>query len=281
MINNHQFITYEDIDYWKSYSNDEIKKRMEDPIINIHKLSRLPKGDMDKLLMEFREEGFTKYIRCGNWRSGYTKVLNFDGKMKKMKTYKCAFRYKNKWNQKSRPITYRIILNDNLEIIWIGFLFKNLDKRIYDLPDYMIKDNYFISYNNKIYLFYYEHKTLNLLPSLFSTDYFFDMENIINNDRLIIELNKREFQDNEEGIISIDLKEYFERGFFYKGPRWNWKWHEKYYPKDITRLIKFTTKDNCFFLEIENITYPFRGWCLFDLKSKNIVEAKKGIYGEK
>jgi hypothetical protein len=80
------------------------------------------------------------------------------------------------------------------------------------------------------------------------------------------------FKEQKMGVI-ISIAEYFEKGFFYKGIKWN-KNYEYMYPKDITILVNIQARENLFYIEIENITYPYYGYMLLDLCEFRIMRQK-------
>jgi hypothetical protein len=132
---------------------------------------------------------------------------------------------------------------------------------------------YFISVDDNIYEIEYEHKFLRFVPTKCDkTEYFNDSEEEISDNIVKI------YSENNVGV-TIGLKEYFEKGFFYKGPKWNRYWHDFLYPHDITMLIAISAQDGLFHIEIENITYPHRGYVLLDLRELRIIEAKNGNDG--
>jgi len=290
MIHIHQFVTESDVNYYKSMTNDAIKKKLKinevldsvnagnDPDeeleqIDLRKLYGLPDGDIDVLLQQFREDNFTQYCRRKDWELSYIKVLNNDGTINDYHTWTASFRYANKWNQESDSQKYRIIVDDNNKILWIG---------VYN------KDDYFISVGKNIYSFSYEHKDISMFPNISDKDEYFSDEAMELNDGLIIKYRENlgtlrfsgSFDDvkaifSEERIgARISIDEYFEKGFFYKGLKWN-KSYDFLYPRNITILLSIQARNNLFCIELENITYPFHGYILLDLNELRIIEAKK------
>ena len=251
----HGIVTDDDIKYFKSLTNDEIKKMIAHYGSISYEFLKFPKGNLDDLLQEIRDEGFNNFVRIGNWHSCFAKVLNYDGIVKRIKAYEVTFRYINKWKQKSPSVKITIMINDNSKIIWLGIKNK-------------LNKNY-ISYNDNIYQFSYSHKKLELLKTELPHDIYFNKEDLDCN----IDIIRKHYNSNK--LIEIDLNDCFEKGFFYKGPKWTSDWRKEKYPNDITRLTKISVKNNYFYLEIENITYPFKGWCLLDLEEMKIIEAKK------
>jgi hypothetical protein len=269
MIHIHKFVTEEDVNFYRSMSNDGIKKFLDG-----HKeVFGFPDGDIDVLLEQFREEGFTKYCRRRDWILSTTKVFNNDGKIIGYNTWNASFRYINKWNQESAEQQYKIIVDKDNKILWLGGN----------------QDYYFISAGNNIYGFEYEHKSIVLFPNISAEDEYFSDKNMDINDQLIrkyrknaytlqfVSLDRAKTVFNEQKIgANISIDEYFEKGVFYKGLKWN-KSYDFMYPNDITILVSIQAKDNLFYIEIENITYPFHGYMVLDLNEIRIVEAKKII----
>jgi hypothetical protein len=230
----------------------------------------LPEGDIDILLEQFREDNFTRYSRKNDWRHSFTKVLNNNGILNEYHTWTASFRYINEWNQETEPQEYKIIVDENNKILWIGYNY----------------NSYFISAGKKIYRFTYGHKQITLYPNVCLKDEYFSEEDMEINDKLIvngktIETSKFGTPENAKTIlheekigVNFSINEYFEKGFFYKGPKWN-KYYEYMYSKATTILISIQVKDNLFYFEIENITYPFYGYILLDLNEIHIIEAKK------
>jgi len=255
-----------------SFSDD---KEMNEKIKNFdfRKLYGLPEGDIDVLLEQFREEGFSKYCRKGNWRYSWTKVLNNDGTIFNYPTRIANFRYINKWNQETETSEYKIIIDheNNYKILWIG----------------VDMGYHFLSVDKKIYGFSYGYKSISLFPNI-SVDEYFNDDNMETNDKFIYKYSNNtgrlaggrtivEAKDilSEEKIgVIISIDEYFDKRFFYRGPKWN-KYYNFMYCKDMMILISIQPKDNFFYIEIENISYPHYGYILLDLNEIRIVEAKK------
>ena len=229
---------------------------------------------IEKLRLETElENGTASYCRKGKWVTGWADVLNNDGKMISLRTYKASFRIVNKSGQEGDLKNYVIIIGSDKKVLWIG---TDTDKK------------YFISCGNKIIKLNYEHKLLRLYPNVSSEDEYFIENDDEKNDALIakyrknlcwykcasIEDAKKIFDEDKIGVI-IDLDKHFEKGFFYKGFKWNYYWKEYYGYNYITIFIDIIVKDGLFYIEIENITYPFYGYVLFDINEIKILEARK------
>ena len=272
-----KFLSEEDVSYYRNLANREIKKMIKGyskiakksslTVADVKKAFGIPDGDMDVLLKQFREKDFIEYCRDDEWRLGFTKVLDSDGNVKEYETRTAHFRYINKWDQKGYLQEYRIIVNEKNKIVWAGF---------YD------EKHYFISVGEEIYSIKYEHKKIYLNKNIISNDEYFDFNTDGHNtaDNIIktffkymgtyrftdIE-NAKEVLEKDKTGVCISIDEYFEKGFFYKGLRWNISWRDYLYPNDITILANIQAKDNLFRIEIENITYPFYGYLILDLKN--------------
>jgi hypothetical protein len=274
MIRIHKFINEEDINYYKGISNDDIKKLIEKLFEGHREVIGLPNGDIDVLLEQFRENNFTEYRRKTEWHYTFTKVLDNDGTIKELNTKTARFDFINKWNQEEGWYQkYRIIVDDNMKILWIG---RYNEKQ------------YFISVGDKIYEIEYEHKQIKLFPNISCEDEYFYEGNNKKNDCLVKKYkenmgtyrygtidNVKEIFKKEKIGVSISVDEYFKKGFFYKGFKWNKNWNNYYGYDYITILIDIIVKNGLFCIEIENITYPFYGYLLLDLDKLEIVEAKK------
>ena len=235
-------------------SNDTIKNIINrTPGNNGRKLYGLPDGDIDTLLEEFRENNFTSYRRKGEWILTTVYIMNNDGNIYPYNSFTAVFRYINKWKQEEGFATYTIIVNKNNKIQWIG------------------RDSkYFVSYGERIYSFSYQHKEIMLFPNICTENKYFDWDDHSKNDNFVTKTMK------EEKIgVSINLESHFEKGFFYKGPKWNTNWTNYYGWDYITIFIDIYAKENNFYIEIENITYPFYGVAILDLNDIKIIEAKK------
>ena len=283
----HKFITEDEINDYKSLTNDEIKNgilnfgsgfcfgilgldyefdsisddfwKEEKENINFRKMFGVPEGDLDILLEQFREEGFTKYCRAGIWRHSFTKILSNNGNIEEYNTYTTFFRYLNKWNQESDLDDYKIIVDYNKKIMWIGC-------------DSFNDEDHYISDGKNIYVFSYAGKGISLSKKVFTTDEYFSDDNDDLNDQLIEKYRLGRIIGRESFPFSIE--EYFDKRFFYRGIK-----HTRYYKfmhssdRDTTILNSIQVKNNLFYFEIENITYPHYGYILFDINGMRIVEA--------
>ena len=225
------------------------------------------------------ESGDASYCRKGCWSYVWVSVLNNDGNILRYKAHTADFRAIRKSDREGSLRKYSIITGNDNKVLWIGGIKNHNDNK------------YFISCGEKIFKLNYEHKELKLFPNISSEDEYFDENDDEKKDGLIlkyrknmrhysytsIEDAKKTFEEDKEGVV-ISLDKHFEKGFFYKGFKWDMKWQE-YYGDYVTLLIDILVKNGLFCIEIENITYPFYGYVLLDLNEIKILEAKKGVYG--
>jgi len=247
---------------------NDVKKKIKQ--INFREYG-FPESDIDVLLEQLREENFTKYCRHGKWKRSFTKVLNNNGKINEYETWTAIFGYINKWNQESELQEYKILINYENKILWIG-----IDKKYH-----------FISAEDNIYGFKYKNMNIILFPNICTIDEYFSDDDMNINDQLILKYRENIIKkenvtfDNAKNIlleekkgVQIPIDKYFNKEFFYKGFKWN-KYYKNIYPKTATILISIQSKKKLFYIEIENITYPLYGYFLLDLNKIRIVEANK------
>lgn len=69
--------------------------------------------------------------------------------------------------------------------------------------------------------------------------------------------------------IEIKLDNCFKKGFFYKGPKYDFKNHQPYYDY-ISEINNVDAQNGLIRIEIENITYPHSGYAYLDLEKLEI-----------
>ena len=275
------FTSEDGINDFKAMSDDEIKEFVG--IVEIYKSypkdtdisPLLPDGDIYALMEQAREDNFIEYRQLTNWCFGITRVLDNNGIIKSYSSLTAWFIFINKWDQEGYEQKYRIIVDDNMKILWIGH------------------DNgqYFISVEKRIYSIEYRSRELWLFPNISSENEYFNLNNRNKkNDYLVKKYRKnmktykgigttdnaQEIFEKEKVGIFISMEKHFEKDFFYKGLKWNPNWKNRLY-YDMIILIGIHVENNIFCIEVENITYPFYGYVLFDLNEIKIIEAKKMV----
>jgi hypothetical protein len=273
----HKFIEPRDLAHYRSMTYEEIKKLITTGETEFglgRETIGLPEGDIDSLLKEFRAPDFSVFTRKGGWIYGFVPVLNNNNEVQEFKTRHASFCYVNKWGQESNPWTYKIVLDNSDNVQWIG---------------HWEGKPYFLSVDNKLYRIWYEHKQLSLFPNVCEntetvdkTDQEKYLDSLAATRRWgdwmtggsSPESIKKAFEEQKNGII-LSLVPYFEFGFFYRGYKWTPSWGKFLSPYDRTILTAITAENGLFRIEIENISYPHRGYLLFDLREFKIVESGK------
>jgi hypothetical protein len=91
--------------------------------------------------------------------------------------------------------------------------------------------------------------------------------------------------EHANGYKTIALDKYFRKGFFYKGPKYNYTEYKKvnYYAwispsdeekKEISEMRNISAEGGLFKIEIENMTYPHSGYAYLDLEKLEIVRTE-------
>jgi hypothetical protein len=149
-------------------------------------------------------------------------------------------------------------INENRQIIWIK-------DEINGPQFYFILDNnyYGIKLDHKFLTIYNE---IDIISKIIKAD-----ENYSNLDDII-----RDFDNeiNECKRTKIDLRDHFPIGFFYRGPKWIREW-DTIHPRGINQIRKLYFCNDLLTIEIENISYPHKGYTVLDVKNFNIIKAEK------
>jgi hypothetical protein len=151
---------------------------------------------------------------------------------------------------------------------------------------------YYISDGKIFYRLTYHHKNLYVSFNIYKKDEStagvteHQMDEIIKNHyRKPLEHDPKfsMIENLNKGTI-INLTEYFKKGFFYKGMKYNYEEYvKKYYSqeqpwgipkKEITNLVNVSTENGLFHLEIVNNTYPHTGYAYLDINTLKIVDTK-------
>jgi len=188
-------------------------------------------------------------------------ILNNTFEEKSLTCCQAEYKSANKWGEGTYPSKEKIIHDKNRNVIWIKNDYRN--------------PYYFIKINNNFYAIKNDHKILNIYKNI----------NIItkkltvnqNYDNLDDIYKENDYEENKCEEIGIDLSDYFPVGFFYRGPKYTKEWKELY-PKGFNIYREITFQNRLLRIEIENLSYPHKGYVLLDLESEKVIEAKK--YGE-
>jgi hypothetical protein len=191
--------------------------------------------------------------RCSGWNVVEIPLVNDSlGKIPIM----CAsaqYKYVNNWGHGACLFANKIIYSDT-NVLWI-------EKDTQNMPQYFILKNgniYGISYEHKFITIY--HKVDNAFKKFTVNTGEMDFDEII---------NKYESGKQHINETKIDLSEYFDKGFFYKGMLFDGNWK-----KEITVLKNIEFVNGLLKIGIENLTYPHTGYILLEMEDNKIVEAK-------
>jgi len=72
---------------------------------------------------------------------------------------------------------------------------------------------------------------------------------------------------------NFELDKCFKKGFFYKGPKYDFKNHSPYYDF-ISEIKNVDAQNGLIRIEIENITYPHSGYAYLDLEKMEITHTE-------
>jgi hypothetical protein len=247
------------IDYLKKnrlYSQYVCETTIEKAKIFLNKLIRcFNLGDLsiDELYELIKYNAGLELTRVSEWNVYEIHLISETSNDIKIKCNFAEFNYINKWGYETGRSTYRIIHNDK-NVLWIRNLYFDNEPQ------------YFVLKNNRIYGIKYKHKLLTIYKNI---DITFNEKitdtNTSNFDNIINRFEKSKTNIDKD---TIDLSEYFCKGFFYKGILFDGKWK-----KEISMIKTIGYIDGLLKIEIENLTYPHSGYVLFDIENNKVEEA--------
>jgi hypothetical protein len=155
---------------------------------------------------------------------------------------------------------------------------------------------FWVSIENTVYRIIYFHKTLRFYSNICNgPELGLDQVAL---DKAVKKYHKclRRFDPNfriiehETGYKTIELDQYFQKGFFYKGPKYNYAEYKKvnYYSwvgpidakkKEISEIEGIKAENGLFKIEIKNMTYPHSGYAYLDLAKLEIVRTETIMSG--
>jgi len=239
------------------YVDYEKAKILLSKFINVFQIKNI---DIDEKVKHIREYGTRELVRVTDWEFSTIPLIS-DDEEKSLTCCQAEYKSANKWGEGTYPSKEKIIHDKNRNVIWIKNDYRNLF--------------YFIKFNNNFYAIKNDHKMLYIYKNI----------NIItkkltvyqNYDNLDDIYKENDYEEKKCEEIGIDLSDYFPVGFFYRGPKYTKEWKELY-PKGFNIYREITFQNRLLRIEIENLSYPHKGYVLLDLESEKVIEAKK--YGE-
>jgi hypothetical protein len=245
-------------------------------VINIHdatlkshlqdakKFCYIPVENIDDLRNKLQDANFLSIERVSPWEIASIPVLNYDGDVHNFGYCRANYNIVNKWGHKRFYKCFQIIYSDDFFVRWFGC-------------ELIRKPVFWVSVEKMIYGITYSHKQLWLYPSACKeaeaaagiSPMFLDST---------VQKYWRQLSNKYETNIErkLELDQCFKKGFFYKGPKYDFKIHYLY--KDKLSEIKNVKAENGLFkIEIENKTYPHSGYAYLDLAKLKIVRAELGM----
>jgi hypothetical protein len=177
----------------------------------------IPARDADDLVNQIRAGDFLGVERESPWDFSSIPVLDYTGETHNFPRCQALFNLVNKWGYK-RPYKYfQIVYSSDFLVVWFG--------------DVLVGGPIFwLSTGNVIYKVIYYHKELRLYPNICTmTNYVAgldetSLDNVVKKYYKSLRYFDPKFKilAHASGYKTIELDKYFRKGFFYKGPKYNY-----------------------------------------------------------
>ena len=226
-------------------ANKENGRLLLEKLLNLFFIKNI---NIDDLFNFIKINGTRNLIRITDWETTYITLYCNTLQDEKIKCISAIFEYQNKFNYKYDNETWYIYFYEN-KIIWIEGLSS--------------EQPIFIKYNELIYNINYSHKYLTIYNNLVDIYRNVLIEPI---DDIIINYKKLNIIID---IKTVDISDYFYKGFFYKGLLFDRNWQG-----EISVIKNITFVKEHIKIEIENKTYPHSGFILLDVPNKKIIVYK-------
>jgi hypothetical protein len=256
------------------------KKDLEIQLKEAKKHCDIPAKDAEDLKNQLQDTDFLSVERISPWEFSSIPILDYTGDIHKFGYCRANFSLVNKWGYKQPYRYFQVIYSDDFFVVWLGYVLIG-------------GPVFWVSIGNTVYRIIYHHKNLRLYPNICNEPELITGLDQISLDGVIKKYHKslRVFDINfkivehETGYRTIDLDKYFQNGFLYKGPKYNYTEYKKinYYSwvdpidakkKDVSEIRSVKTEDGLFKIKIENMTYPHSGYAYLDLAKLEIVRTK-------
>jgi hypothetical protein len=240
----------------------------------------IPAKDTKDLLNQLREPDFLSVERSSSWEFSSLQTLNYDGKVNNFGCCRANFDLVNKWGYKSPYRYFQLVYSDDFFVVWLGYILIG-------------GPIYWISVDNSVYRMIYLHKKLRLYPNVCNEPEPVagldpqSLDNVVKKHHKKLRYFDPNFKmlEHTSGYKTIELDDCFKKGFFYKGPKYNYDEYKKvnYYAwiqpwdttkKEISNLKDLKAENGLFKVEIENETYPHSGYAYLDLAELKIVRTE-------
>jgi len=257
--------------FYESFLLDEsgiefiCKRSLKQSLKDAKKYCYIPVKNYDDLINQIKETNFLSIERASEWENTTIPILNYDGNTQNFGYYRGNYNIVNKWGHKRPYKCFKIIYSDDFIVRWFGS--EKVEKSLSEINTPL----FWVSIEKMINGITYLHKRLYLYPSACC-----ESESICGLDSIlldnIVKKYEKQFSLNytENIIKEIELDQCFKKGFFYKGPKYDFKNHEPYYDY-LSKIKNIKAENGLFKIEIENITYPHSGYAFLDLTKFKIT----------
>jgi hypothetical protein len=241
----------------------------------------IPAKDAGDLKNQLQDTGFLSVERISPWEFSSVPVLNHTGDIRNFGYCRANFSLVNTWGYKQPYRYFQMIYSDDFFVIWLGYILIG-------------RPLFWVSVENTVYRIIYFHKTLRLYPNVCYEPELIaglgkkSLDNAVKKYHKNLRFFDTKFKilEHETGYKTIDLDQYFQKGFFYKGPKYNYTEYKKVNynswvslidvkKKEISEIKDIKAEKGLFKIEIENMTYPHSGYAYLDLAKMGEISLAK------
>jgi hypothetical protein len=248
----------------KSVIERYVCNRVNDTLLKeAQKYCYIPVKDVDDLRKKIQEPNFLSIERASRWKKSTIPVLNYDGNTYKYSYYRANYNIVNKWGHKDFYKCFQIIYSDDFIVRWFGC---NEHEKLF----------FWVSDKKTIYRINYRHKLLYLYPSACGES---ESESVRSLDTTLFDNLVKKYEEKFSNYFytdtaqRIELGQYFKKGFFYKGPKYDFK-NQLPRKENISEIIDVKAENGLFRIEIKNKTYPHSGYAYLDLAKLEITHTE-------
>ena len=221
----------------------------------------IPVKNVDDLRKQIQEPNFLSIERASRWKKSTIPVLNSDGNTRKFGYCHANYNIVNKWGHKRFYDCFQIIYSDDFIVRWFG-------------SEEHVKPLFWVSDKKTVYRINYRHKQLYLYPGACDESESVRGLDTILLDNIVIKYWEKFSNSLYTNIAQvIELDQYFYKGFFYKGPKYDFK-NQLPRKENISEIINVKAENGLFRIEINNKTYPHSGYAYLDLAKLEITHTE-------
>ena len=261
------------INYIKRKNKSDLESELNEAKIYCN----IPAKDANDLLKQLHNNDFLGIERASTWKFTSIPVLNYTGEVCNFGCCQANFSIVNKWGYKQLYKCFQIIYSNDCFVTWMGNVLTG-------------GPVFWVSVDKRVFRLTYTHKRLMIYPNICSEPELIagldqtSLDNVIKKYHKLLRVFDPNFimLEHETGYKGINLERHFPKGFFYKGPKYNYSEYKKvnYYAwvnpvdvekKEISEMKGVNTENSLFKIEIENNTYPHSGYAYLDLNKMEVV----------